>query len=228
MKPDSMEILIVNCVNFVFMFQQIYFLGLFIQCFQPIMGQEKLIGVYELRGIHEMAAAFNFTEDGKFEFYYSYGAVDRSATGSYELKGDTVKLMSNKLAGNDFKIETQKKQGAGYQLKFRNDNPYLLKNIKCICFQGSETREYFTDDSGILIIPELAIDKIYAQHQLFPDIVTLIKDTSNSNNYFELSLLPSLGQVSFKGIDLILKEDALHMQPNYFMMFLDIRFVKSD
>ncbi|MFZ1422549.1 MAG: hypothetical protein WAS55_01880, partial [Saprospiraceae bacterium] len=76
--------------------------------------------------------------------------------------------------------------------------------------------------------PELAIDKIYVQHQLFPDIVTLIKDTSNSNNYFELSLLPSLGQVSFKGIDLILKEDALHMQPNYFMMFLDIRFVKSE
>lgn len=72
------------------------------------MGQEKLIGVYELRGIHEMAAAFNFTEDGKFEFYYSYGAIDRTATGSYELKGDTVKLMSNKLAGNDFKIETQK------------------------------------------------------------------------------------------------------------------------
>ncbi|MGB3226629.1 MAG: hypothetical protein WBB02_01555, partial [Saprospiraceae bacterium] len=62
------------------MFQQIYFLGLFIQCFQPIMGQEKLIGVYELRGIHEMAAAFNFTEDGTFEFYYSYGAIDRTAT----------------------------------------------------------------------------------------------------------------------------------------------------
>ncbi|MBP7238830.1 MAG: hypothetical protein KBA14_01280, partial [Saprospiraceae bacterium] len=60
----------------------------------------------------------------------------------------------------------------------------------------------------------------------FPDIPTLIKDKNNPNNYFEVSLLPTLGQVSFKGIDLFIKGDTLTCHPNYFMPFENIQFVK--
>ena len=71
-----------------------------------------------------------------------------------------------------------------------------------------------------------SVDSIYLRHEIFPDIPTLIKDKDNANNYFEVSLLPSLGQVSFKGIDLFIKGDTLTCLPNYFMPFDNIRFVK--
>ena len=43
----------------------------------------------------------------------------------------------------------------------------------------------------------------------------------------ELSLLPSLQQVSFKYIDFIIKDDVITCYPNYFLPFEDIEFVKE-
>lgn len=54
-----------------------------------------------------MAAAFYFSADGKFQFEYFYGAVDRMAQGTYTVIGDTLKLKSDKEAGKDFTVEKQ-------------------------------------------------------------------------------------------------------------------------
>lgn len=56
-----------------------------------LMAQTGIQGEYAFRR-QEMVAAFNFTSDGRFEFFYSYGAADRSATGSFTVDGDTLKL----------------------------------------------------------------------------------------------------------------------------------------
>ena len=63
-----------------------------------------------------MASGFNFSADGKFEFFFTYGAVDRSAAGTFTVAGDTLKLKSNKEPGKDFSITGQSKQGKGYTL----------------------------------------------------------------------------------------------------------------
>ena len=81
------------------------------------MTAQTLDGVYNLRGIHDMAAGFQFTPDGRFEFFYIYGASDRHATGTYAMDGDTVKLKSDKQPGKDFKIESQDKKGKGFTRK---------------------------------------------------------------------------------------------------------------
>lgn len=186
-----------------------------------------LDGIYNLRGIMEMAAGFKFTPDGRFEFFYVYGASDRNASGTYTVEGDTIKLKSDKVPGQDFKIEAQKKKGNGITIQVRAPNEYLLRNIACIYFAG-ETKDYAeTDSEGIIHLDNPGVDTLYLRHEIFPDIPTLIKDKDNDNNYFEVSLLPSLGQVSFKGIDLFIKEDTLTCLPNYFMPFDNITFVKE-
>lgn len=193
-----------------------------------VMSQNNLSGEYSLTGIHEMASGFLFKEDKTFEFYYVYGAVDRIAKGTYEEVGDTIKLKSDKAPGQDFEIKMQKKQGNGCRLAFKAPNVFLLNNIKAFCFKGEERFEFETDKDGIIDIPQDHFDKIYVQHLLFPDIVTQIKDETNENNYFEMALKPSLSEVSFKGIDLIRKEDELIMLPNYFMPFERIVYRKSE
>jgi len=191
----------------------------------------KLNGEYTLQGIHDMAAGFRFTPDGKFEFFYIYGATDRNATGTYTVEGDTVKLHSDKEPGKDFKIDRQSKKGKGYTIQVTAPNEYLLRNILCFYFDGetpdaTQTNSAETDSKGMIHLDVDAIDTIYLRHEIFPDIPSLIKDKANANNYFEVSLLPSLGQVSFKGIDLFIKGDTLTCHPNYFMPFDNIRFVK--
>ena len=39
----------------------------------------EVIGEYSLKGMPEMAAGFKFNEDSTFQFFYIYGAADRSA-----------------------------------------------------------------------------------------------------------------------------------------------------
>ena len=65
------------------------------------MAQSPVTGEYEFHR-QEMVAGFNFSTDWKFEFFYSYGVVDRSATGSFSISGDTLYLKSDKAGGKDF------------------------------------------------------------------------------------------------------------------------------
>jgi hypothetical protein len=41
----------------------------------------------------EMIAVFKFSVTGKFDFFHSYGAIDRNASGTFTIDGDTLKLI---------------------------------------------------------------------------------------------------------------------------------------
>lgn len=189
--------------------------------------QAQLDGEYRLQGVQDMASAFHFTRDGKFEFFYIYGAVDRSASGNYTLAGDTLKLESNKMPGNDFAIRKQKKQGKGYTIQAIAPNPILLNNIICLSFTDGIQDAAFSDSEGKIVIDKEKVDSMFLLHELFPDYPTQIKDPQNANNYFEVELLPSLGEVSFKGIDFLLHDDILTCLPNMMFPFEKVRFVKE-
>ena len=191
------------------------------------MSQKKIRGEYYFRKM-EMASGFNFTADGKFEFFFSYGAVDRNSTGTFSVEGDTLKLKSDKEPGKDFTVTSQSKQSKGYKLTFNDANKYLVQNILCIFLKEGKRQEAYTDDNGEASVDLAYCDTIYVQHTLFPDILTLVKDKANNNNRFELSLNPSLEQVSFKGIDFKIEDDkTLTCIPNYFLDMPDIKYIKE-
>lgn len=191
------------------------------------MSAQTLNGSYRLVGIHDMATGFNFSPDGHFQFFYIYGVSDRNATGTYTIEGDTVKLKSDKEPGKDFQVELQQKKGKGYTIQVKSPNPHLLQPVICFYYIGEQQHLAEADREGRIYIDADHVDKLFIRHEYFPDIPTLIKDTDNTNNYFEVSLLPSLEQVSFKGIDLFIKEEELTCYPNYFMPFENITFIKE-
>jgi len=191
------------------------------------MNGQKLNGSYRLIGVHDLASAFEFTPDGKFQYFYIYGVADRNATGTYTIVGDTVKLKSDKEGGKDFPIESQSKKGKGYTIQVKAPNPYLLKHVTALYFVGEEQKVAESDDKGVIHIEDAQVDQIYVRHEIFPDVACLIKDKHNDNNNFVISLSPTLQQVSFVGIDLFKKGDTLTCLPNYFLPFENIRFVKE-
>ncbi|MEO6546644.1 MAG: hypothetical protein ABIN94_01540 [Ferruginibacter sp.] len=191
------------------------------------MSQTKVQGEY-IFSQREMVAGFTFTEDGKFDFFFSYGAVDRTASGTFTIDKKMIKLQSEKIAGKDFNVISQSKSGTGYSLKFEDPNPVFLDGIRCTFFIGGVTHEEFTDQSGIVNVPYPHCDSIFVLHTLFPDFSTLIKDNKNESNHFVLALNPSLAQVSFKGIDFTIDDDkTISCMHNYFMPIEDIRFKKQ-
>jgi len=192
-----------------------------------VMGQSGVHGEYYFNK-QEMVAVFNFFSDNKFEFFYSYGAVDRSATGTFSITNDTLHLFSDKAPGKDFTVKAQSKEGKGYRIQFEDANSYFLKNIRCSFFVGKERRDEYTDDSGVIEFNLPHCDSIYAFHELFPDMASLIKDEKNDNNHFVVSLNPSLGQVSFEGIAYKVDGNKLiAIMPNYIFPMADVIFIKQ-
>jgi hypothetical protein len=191
------------------------------------MAQLQVQGDYAFHR-QEMVAGFHFSPEGKFNFFFSYGAVDRIASGTFVVEDSMLKLKSDKEAGKDFTIKSQSKAGPGYVIKFEDPNKYLLSHIRCSFFIGDKRQDEFTNSNGEIKMDLAHCDKIYVQHTLFPDMVTLIKDEKNQNNRFTLTLNPSLGQVSFKGIDFKIEDDStISCIPNYFMMLENIQFSKQ-
>jgi len=192
-----------------------------------LMAQTPVLGEYYFRK-QEMVAGFNFSADGKFQFFYSYGAIDRNATGTFSVHGDTLQLKSDKEAGKDFKIKMQSKQAKGYTIIFSDPNQFLIKDISCIFLVNGKKQELYSNSKGEAYIDLPNCDTIFVQHPLFPDILSLVKDKKNENNRFILTLNPSLAQVSFKGIDLKIEDGkTLTCIPNYFMDIPKIEFVKQ-
>jgi hypothetical protein len=192
------------------------------------MDAQILRGEYRLTGIPEAASAFRFTEDGKYEFYFIYGAVDRISSGTYSMEGNIVKLKSDKEPGNDFPVHKQSQKGKGYTVQVSDANPYLLHNIICIYYIDSVEQVAYSNNEGTIEIPANDVDKIFLVHELFPDIPSLIKDESNPNNHFEVGLSPGLVSVSFKGIDFTLEAGVLTCLPNYVLPFECIRYRREE
>jgi hypothetical protein len=113
------------------------------------MSQTTVVGEYYFRK-QEMVAGFNFSADGKFQFFLSYGAVDRNASDTFSVDGHILKLKSDKEEGKDFTIADQSKQANGYTLVFINPNQFLVKDILCIFFvNGKEKAEYTNGKGGV-------------------------------------------------------------------------------
>ncbi len=191
------------------------------------MSQTTPQGEYSFH-MQEMVAGFKFSTDGKFDFYFSYGAVDRTASGTFTVEGKTIKLKSDKEAGKDFTVTNQSKEGKGYTIKFDDENKYFIKDIRCSFFVGGERHDEYTDEKGIVKVDYSHCDSIFVFHELFPDFATCIKDEKNESNNFTLTLNPSLAQVSFKGIDFTIEDEkTISCIHNYFMPIEDIKFEKE-
>ena len=164
-----------------------------------------------MSGGHEMVAAFEFKKDSSFKFYFIYGAVDRSASGKYEIKDGNIILHAHKKPGHDFTIVHQKKQGDGTSIKISNANTILLRNIVGIFKKGNTEDLQHSNNEGFIHSKLGDCDSVLVLHELFPDVPTIVrtKETTNKNNYFELTLNPSLSALSFKDFTLLITTDGL-------------------
>jgi hypothetical protein len=205
-----------------------HILFLFFGIIFKIHSQHIIEGEYGFRR-QEMVAGFLFEKDGKFQFFYSYGAVDREATGSFTVKNDSLFLKSDKIAGKDFTIKSETKKGKGYSIKVEDKNPYLVRGVRCIFFyDDGKAIEEVTDENGEFKTELTKVDKIFLMHPMFEDVPSQIKDEKNNNNNFVVRLNPSLGRVSFKGINFHVKDNnTITCLPNYFINLENIKFVKQ-
>lgn len=205
------------------------FMNFIISNSSAAQSHHDVTGEYSLKGIPEMAAGFKFNEDSTFQFFYIYGAVDRSAHGEFTVIDNRIILKGSKPAGSDFTLSKELKSGNGFTVSIVDSNKLLIKDAVCFFISGTDTVFVQTNDEGIANTEIRECDKILIIHQFYPDIPTVINVKGEENNYFELTLNQSLAEVVFD--DAVIEFDKENgetiLLDNIYLFSKKVPFVKK-
>ncbi|MEP7129457.1 MAG: hypothetical protein ABI729_11340 [Chitinophagales bacterium] len=167
---------------------------------------KDIAGEYYLEGVMEVGSGFQISEDHTFEFFFSYGALDRSGKGTWKAEGSNIIFNSAPWPGSDFKLEKQdhhKQKGVVIQVK--DKNTMILGYVGCIVSGAVNVQELQSNNDGTIVFESQTIDTISLYHQFYSDAISVFPVKESTDNYFEFTFLPHLGTVFFN--EFVLKID---------------------
>ncbi len=146
--------------------------------------QMSIAGEYSLRGVMEVASGLRLNKDSTFQFYFSYGALDRYGSGKWSAHDNNVILSSKPYPGKDFKLvksSSSKNNFITINIKDKNTNLYRLVFCRFKTPKGDSIIN--ADEQGLMIIPN-PVDSIELLCELCTERVSSFPvDIKKSDNY---------------------------------------------
>lgn len=131
---------------------------------------DKLAGEYLLQGVREMASGFLLKPDNSFQFFFSYGALDRQARGTWKKAGDTIIFNSGKWPGADFTIvHSEPGTEEGILVQLEQPNPMLAAYLRLSLVNGAEDSWIQFRQHGHLHLPPQSFDSLSIQFEFCPE-----------------------------------------------------------
>lgn len=139
--------------------------------------------IYHLTGIRETAGGITLYADNTFDFYLSYGAIDRHGYGNWKQEQDIIFLDSNYSDKQGFTIVEQGNiDMQGFQISLKNPDPYFAGMMHGFAITGSTSEEQHANEKGVMQFTTQAPEKLLVMNELFPDQIITIMPESNSNH----------------------------------------------
>lgn len=185
-------------------------------------------GEYYLEGIMETASAFKINADHTFEFFFVYGALDRSAAGTWkEITDSVIELSSTPPARPSFSIKSETTT-SGKNIEFVVDKLQqpLLRYTQITVVPG-DGNAVEADGDGRFLFPAGPVEKFTITCYLYGDNPAELTPANASSNRFILQIDPSIILVQFKGLKLRLDGNVLEGRvPEILDPERSFRFVK--
>ena len=94
-----------------------------------LFAQNDVAGEYSLRGVMETASGLQLNKDSTFQFYFSYGALDRHGSGKRNVENNNIILNGKPYPVKDFKMvqgSSVKNNFITINIEDKNTNLYRL------------------------------------------------------------------------------------------------------
>jgi hypothetical protein len=177
---------------------------------QHLQAQNNTIaGEYSLSGIMETASGIQLNKDSTFQFYFSYGALDRYGSGKWSVHENNIILNSKPYPGKDFKMVSSssvKNNFTTFKIEDANTNLYRL--VYCLVKGPSGDTIINADKNGIIIV-QYAIDSIHLLCELCPERITAFTNNPQKYNSYTFHFEPWITEVFFKSFSLRYAGDHL-------------------
>lgn len=187
---------------------------------------ETFVGDYYLTGVMETGCGIKLNQDNTFEFFYSYGALDRHGYGSWKKLSETeIELNTNyeNLAPFTIILE-EKRTHTGTLISIPNYNKMLLDNTKIEIVSGDIKEETIADKNHFFVFKSEKSDKIIVTCLFYFDNFATLSPNDPENNYFELAPNHNLPLVHFDHSKFKLEENALVGKLHLLDDFKEYRF----
>lgn len=160
-----------------------------------------LTGEFYLQGVREVGSGFQFRPDSSFEFFFSYGAVDRFGKGTFEQRGDSIILHSTPKPERDFILQSAKTtHDKKLVIKISDPNPMVLSYVVCRLETMDTVLQDQSDREGVILFDRAPVKSISLVHTLWPDRLSVFPVDHPEYNAFEFTIDPHIVEVDFNGI----------------------------
>ncbi|MBS1598000.1 MAG: hypothetical protein JST75_07225 [Bacteroidetes bacterium] len=171
---------------------------------------DNISGTYFLQGVMETASVLELKPDSSFDFFYSYGAVDRYGTGKWSMHDNEIILNSRKRPAIDFKmIESKITSDSVVAIQIIEKNKMLLSYVQCVISTSSGEYEISTNSDGVATFPRQSLTKISLLFRLCPDRYSTFNITNTNNNFFQFGFEPWIAEIFFDHLKLISQHKSL-------------------
>ena len=158
---------------------------------------EKIAGIYYLHRLKETASGFKLNIDGSFQFFFSYGALERYGSGLIEIENDNVILQSRPWSGKDFALINSDVSGRDITIKITDKNPVFQKHVFASLSNGTDGSWRSPDSKGEINFPVSGVGVITLAFEFCPERFTFFTVGNKDHNYFEFRLEPWIMEVFF-------------------------------
>lgn len=162
-------------------------------------------GEYYLQGARETASGLRFNADSTFDFFFSYGAMDRAARGTWRQQGKLLMLNTPRKPEKDFVLaesKTSPEQQVIIQISDPNAN--ILRYVECqITTPGGDTLAAQADQDGRIVFDKIPVRTIALVHTIWSDRISTFEVPDTAHNYFVFTIAPTIVEVEF--VDLTLR-----------------------
>ena len=169
----------------------------------------ELAGEYYLQGVREMASGFMLKEDNTFQFFFSYGALDRHGSGRWEAKNDVLFFNSDSIPADGFVLVGSSKEDHPFiNVQLEGNDPMTNAYTHVSLQEGAEGSWQNMNQRGEVQFPPQEVSRIALLFEFCPDQKTIIP-VNAAHNSFTFRINPSVAEVYFQNFSLIRTPDGL-------------------
>ncbi len=169
------------------------------------------VGEYQLTGVMETASGLRLNEDSTFDFYYSYGAVDREGHGKWQIKNNKLLLNSAPRPALDFKLlNSRREPGNKVTLSIASGNTMVLSYIQFLINPGNNEEVLKTNNDGLATTNKKQINKIGILFELCADRPSYFENLNMEHNYFQFGFESCICEVFFVDVELEMRDGNLY------------------
>ena len=171
---------------------------------------DTVIGEYYLKGVMETASGFKLNADSTFDFFFSYGALDRMGKGTWQKQGTQIIFNSGKTDRKDFAlINSNTVANDRVTIKIMDANPSLRSHVYVLLKAGDNQLEGMTNANGEISFSKKEVDSIQLILEFCPEKTFVFLNSNKQHNNFEFRLEKDIMEVFFDRLTLTITEEGL-------------------